>query len=679
DLYWGAFAVVLVIVSYGLWRRGAETRLQPRFKRFPARMTGPTGIVLSVAVAAFAGLGGWIFYNTNVLNIYQSTVAGEKDLAEAEKALAQYEEMPGPIITDVTLNVNLRPDDRQADVTGSYVIENQTGVPLERMIASLPPPATLERAGMTIPGAVVDQAWPDWNVTLYRFETPMAPGEKRTVTFDVVYGRKGFTNDAGQQRVVSNGTFINNRELTPSFGIARSDWMSDRSKRRKYGLDPERRPYKLEDPKGDRFHYLRPDSHWVNADITVTTDDDQIPIAPGYQVSETRADGRITRRFVTQAPIHHFFSIQSARYAVDRSSVEIAPGKAVAVELYHHPEHTANIERMRVAAQTSLKLFSERFSPYQFRQFRILEFPGYATFAQAFANTVPFSEDIGWLQANRDPEKIDLVTFVTAHEIAHQWFAHQFIGGDKQGATMLSESFAQYGAMLVMEQMFGPDQVRQFLKRELDQYLGARGTEAVEELPLVRVENQGYIHYNKGAMVMYLLRNEVGEAPVNAAIGKMIDQFAFKPAPYPTSAQFVTFLRAEVGPDAAKQQLITDLFEKITLYDVEVASAARMQLPDGRWQVSLSVEARKLYADGEGVETEAPLDENFELGVFTQKPDEPGFTRADVRGFERRRLVSGRQELTIIVPAGDPPAFVGVDPYVKRIDRDTSNNVIAVE
>jgi ABC-2 type transport system permease protein len=678
DLYWGAFCVVLVILAYGLWRRGAETRLQPRLARFPARMKGTTGLVLGGAIAAFAGLGGWIFYNTNMVNIYQSSVVAEEELAAAEKALAQYEDMPGPIITDVTLNVNLRPRDRQADVTGSYVIENQTGAPLDRMIAVRPGKATMESQSLTVPGAVIDKDWPEYDVTLYRFETPMAPGEKRIVTFEGVYGRKGFTNGSGQQRVVANGTFVNNSEFSPTLGISRSGWISDRSARRKHGLDPERRPFKLEDPKGDRFTYLRPDSHWVNADITVTTDDDQIPIAPGYQVSETKADGRITRRFVTEAPIHHFFSIQSARYDVRRSSVEIA-GKPVAVELYYHPAHTENLERMEKAAQTSLALFSERFSPYQFRQFRVIEFPGYASFAQAFANTVPFSEDIGWLQANLDPEKIDLVTFVTAHEIAHQWFAHQFVGGDKQGATMLSESFAQYGALLVMEELLGPEQVRQFLKNELDGYLGARGTEAVEELPLVRVENQGYIHYNKGAMVMYFLRNEVGEAPVNAAIRKLIAQFAFKPAPYPTSAQFVAFLRAEVGADPVKQQLITDLFEKITLYDARTTAATKVRLPDGRWQVTLSVEAKKLFADGEGVETEAPMNEVWEVGVFTKKPEEQGFTRANVLAFERRPLRSGAQQVVITLPAGAEPLFAGIDPYVKRIDRDTDNNLIAVE
>jgi ABC-2 type transport system permease protein len=678
QLYWTVFSVILVVLAYGLWRRGAETRLKPRLDRFPARLKGMTGAVLASAVIGFAGLGAWIFYNTTMINVYQSSQDGDKFLAEAEKALAQYEALVGPIITDVKLNVDLRPKDRQAFVAGSYVIENQTNAPLSNMIVMRPTKINLEVKELVVPGGVVDKDWPEFGVTLYRFSTPMQPGEKRVVSFKTIYGRGGFTNGAGQHRVLANGTFLDNFEFTPTLGVSRAAWLTDRSKRRKYGLPVERRPFKLDDPRGDKINYLRPDSHWVNAEITISTDDDQIPIAPGYQVSEVKEKGRITRRFVTEAPIANFFSIQSARYAIKSSTVQIA-GKPVTVELFHYPTHTRNLARMETAAHRSLTLFSERFSPYQFRQFRILEFPGYDLFAQSFADTVPFSEDLGWMQSNRDPKKIDILTFVTAHEIAHQWFAHQFVGGDKQGSTMLSETFAQYGALLVMEDMLGAEQVRQFLKNELDDYLNARGGEAMEELPLVRVENQGYIHYNKGALVMYFLRNEVGEAPVNRAIQRMITQFAFKSAPYPTSAQFVAYLREEVGPDAAKQQLITDLFEKITLYDAKTTAATKVKLPDGRWQVTLTIDAQKLYADGEGKETQVPMAEMWEIGVFTKKPEDEGFTRANVLAFERRPLRNGRQQVILTLPATGEPAFVGVDPYVKRIDRNSDDNIVAVE
>jgi ABC-2 type transport system permease protein len=231
---------------------------------------------------------------------------------------------------------------------------------------------------------------------------------------------------------------------------------------------------------------------------------------------------------------------------------------------------------------------------------------------------------------------------------------------------------------LVMEDMLGAEHVQRFLKNELDGYLGDRGTEAMEELPLVRVEDQGYVHYNKGALAMYFLRNEVGEAPVNRAIQSLIRQFAFKPAPYPTSAQFIGFLRAEVGPDAAKQQLITDLFEKITLYDAKTTAATKVKLPNGGWQVTLTVDAKKLYADGQGNETPAPMLEPWEIGVFTKKPEDEAFTRVNILAFERRSLRSGVQQVVVTLPPGLDPAFAGIDPYTKRIDRNSSDNIIAV-
>ena len=56
-----------------------------------------------------------------------------------------------------------------------------------------------------------------------------------------------------------------------------------------------------------------------------------------------------------------------------------------------------------------------------------------------------------------------------------------------------------------------------FLRYELDRYLLGRGTEQKKELPLSRVENQPYIHYRKGSLVMYALADYIGEDNVNRA------------------------------------------------------------------------------------------------------------------------------------------------------------------
>jgi aminopeptidase N len=81
-LYWGAFAVLLVVASYGLWRRGTELRLKPRLVRLPRRLRGAAGVVTAVATLVFVGSGAWVYYNNNVLNEYVPTPAFEARQAE---------------------------------------------------------------------------------------------------------------------------------------------------------------------------------------------------------------------------------------------------------------------------------------------------------------------------------------------------------------------------------------------------------------------------------------------------------------------------------------------------------------------------------------------------------------------------------------------------------------------
>jgi aminopeptidase N len=236
------------------------------------------------------------------------------------------------------------------------------------------------------------------------------------------------------------------------------------------------------------------------------------------------------------------------------------------------------------AMAASIDLYSASFSPYQFKHARVLEFPAYADFAQAFAGTIPYSEGIGFIINHKDEEKIDMVTYVTAHEIAHQWWAHQVIGANQQGSTLLSESFAQYSALMVMEKLYGRDQIRRFLKYELDRYLASRGSELVEELPLARVENQPYLHYQKGTLVMAWLKDVVGRDVVDRSLRRLIARYAFHAAPYPSSADFLAILREEAGP--AHDALITDLFEKITLYDLTATGMKVAKRPDGKFDVT---------------------------------------------------------------------------------------------
>lgn len=668
QVYWSGFALILGVLAYGLWRRGVTTALRPRLARLAHRLRGWALAPLGIGVALFAGSGVYAYYNTHVLNRYLTAPDREALLADAEKALLGYEKLAQPTIAKVTLDVQIHPREARVVTKGSYRIENRSGQPIDTIHVRWRPPLKMD--AVALDGARLEKEYAEFGYRIYRLAEPMAPGAVRELGFSTTLSERGFPNSAPLTRVVDNGTFVDNSEITPMIGMNRDGLLTDRAKRRKHGLPPDLRPPKLEDESGRAHNALRRDSDWVEADITVTTDADQTPIAPGYLLSDRTENGRRTAHFRPDAPLNHFFSVQSARYEVARSK-----WNDVDLAIYHHPSHAMNVTRMIDAMKASFDVFTREFSPFQFRQARILEFPAYANFAQSFANTIPYSENLGFITRHEDPNKIDMVTYVTAHEIGHQWWGHQLVPSEQQGATMLIESFAQYSALLVMEKTYGRDQVRKFLKYELDRYLRSRGGEVVEELPLARVEDQAYIHYQKGTLVMYWLKEVLGQDVVDRSLARLLSQYAFKGAPYANTTDFLRILREEDGH--RHDALITDLFEKITLLDLKAEKARVTHRPDGKWEVAIDVQARKLYADGKGAETEAPLDEPVEIGVFTAEPGRDGFGADKVLLLERRPLKSGRQTLVAVVDR--EPVYAGIDPYNKRIDRNSEDNLVKVE
>ena len=590
QVYWSAFAMMLLVATHALWRRGATVELRPRLRQMGRHLRGRPLQVLAVSAMVWAATGGWIFYNTKVHNEYTTGPERERLAADFEKTLLPFEKVLQPRVADVTLNVALFPRAARVVTHGRYTLVNRGTQPIGEL--HLQWAQNLQLDAITFAGATVKTDYPRFHYRIYTLAAPMQPGEQRTLDFSTTLEQRGFPNGRPLTAVVPNGSFVNNMQITPSVGFVRAGLLEERAKRRKYGLPAELRPPKLEDESARQFNVLLRDSDWVTADITVSTDGDQTPIAPGRTLSDTGPardrDARRTVHFLSDAPINQFFSIQSGRYDI-RHATWHAPAagdraaRDVDLAVYYAPGHEFNVDRMLAAMQESLALYSKDFTPYQFGQARIIEFPAYAAFAQSFANTIPFSESIGFVQHWKNPTKIDVATYVTAHEIGHQWWGHQLVPSDQQGASMLVETFAQYSALLVMEKHYGKEQVRRFLKYELDRYLRSRGGAVLEELPLDRVEDQDYIYYRKGSVAMYWAKEALGEDVVNGAMRQLLAEHAFKGAPYPNTTDFLKILRAQSGP--ANDQVITDLFEKITLLDLKATNATAKRLPDGKYEV----------------------------------------------------------------------------------------------
>jgi ABC-2 type transport system permease protein len=473
----------------------------------------------------------------------------------------------------------------------------------------------------------------------------------------------GFTNSGSTTDVVYNGSFVNGQMVLPFVGYQeRAELVTDRD-RKQFGLAPKERMRDRDDPRGRAENGLATDADFIAFQATIGTDADQWAIAPGYLQREWTEGGRHYFAYRMDSPILNFFAFQSARYAVRKDR-----WNDVAIEVYYQPGHEYNLGRMIDATKAGLDYFTAAFGPYQHRQFRIIEFPRYATFAQSFPNTVPYSESIGFIARVREdnPDDIDYPYYVTAHELAHQWWGHQVPGANVQGASMLVETLAQYSALMVMKRKYGEAKMQRFLRYELDRYLLGRTTEQKKELPLDRVENQDYIHYRKGSLVMYALADYIGEDNLNRAIRSYRDKWAFKGPLYSNTTDLLDEIRAVTPPQLA--YMLDDCFDSITLYDNRAQSATARALPDGRYEVTLKVIAHKRKAGELGKEDEAPLHDWIDIGVL-DTDDRPLF-------LEKRRIDGEAATFTLVVAS--KPARAGIDPYNKLIDRRPKDNTVAV-
>ncbi|MDX1931310.1 MAG: hypothetical protein SFU56_01770 [Capsulimonadales bacterium] len=672
-LYWLAVSVLLLLAALRLWVRGKEERL---FFRWQNGRIGRAGNVVGVTAAAtVVGSAAFITYNTDVLHEYVPKQEGLRRQETYERSYkAAWEKKPMPHITAVRLDVDLQPERLRYAVRGTYRLRNKSGRPIREVALQTDQTLTVKELRFAVPVTpdIVDNAT---GFRTFRLERPLSPGEETTLDFSLAYDKTGFPNDGIQTAIAENGTFVT--MPVPAIGYQPGGEITDEREREKRKLPKRPRMPALTDTAARNRTYLGSDADWIDFEATVRTSPDQTAIAPGYLQKEWTENGRRCFRYKMDAPIRNFYSFLSARYAVKRDTWTGQDGKKVALEIWYHPAHAYNLDRMMAGMKDALTYCSENFGPYQFRQLRILEFPAYASFAQSFPNTVPYSEAIGFIARVREEEEdIDYPYYVTAHETAHQWWAHQVLGADMEGATLLSESLAEYSALKILEKKYGPERIRRFLRHDLDRYLRGRGGEREEENPLVKVQNQQYIHYPKGALAFYALADRIAEKRLNAVLARFVRDKGFQEPPYTTSLELLEYLKT--ATPAGDRTFLGDLFERITMYDCRATEASAKRLPDGKWRVTVTVSASKRYADGSGRETVAPLDDLFDIGVFAaaqgRQRDKDAVGKPLI--LERHRLTTERRTFTFETET--EPAKAGIDPYNKMIDRIPSDNVIKV-
>lgn len=667
-LYWAAWAMLFAAVTMLFWVRGPELGIRQRLATARARFTGGTARLAGLAVALILTLGGFIFYNTNVLNVYVPAHKNGRIEAEYERRYGRYRNLPQPSIAGAQLRFELHPETPALDARGSYRLVNHTGAPIRSVHVETPNGRDYEVRSMTFDRAskaeIVD---PAHGYRTFALERALAPGESMQFSFDVAMRPRGFRNGGAETALVRNGSYFD-RRLLPFIGYQPGFEVSGDAQRKRFGLPPQAPMPGPGDTAARRFQSRFRDGDRMQVETIVGTAADQIAVVPGMLRRSWTENGRRYFHYGSRIPETFGTAVFSARYAVEKGRWTPSAGgskQSVALEIFHHPPHRANLDRMMAGMKASLDYYTSTFGPFPYRELRVVEVPPYSINGRAFPSALALAEQN--FITRTGPGIVDLTFFGTAHEVAHQWWGGQVRPAYAKGRGFVSETLANYSAMLVTEKVLGTAEARRVYDYQMNRYLTQRG-ETGRDVPLLEVDDHPHVSYGKGAVAMYTLREHIGAEAVNGALRRFLEKYHESGPPYATSLDLYTELRAVTPPSL--HALLTDLFETITLWDVKTQSAAARRLPDGKYEVTLEVMAQKLRADGSGIETATPMNDLVEVGIFAPGKEDPIY-------LTRHRIRTGQQTIRIIVP--QEPSRAGVDPYRKLIERERDDNVVDVE
>ena len=665
-LYWLAMAGLMLLAIFFLWSRGVEQGVITKIKSMVKTNQVTSYWKFGTLLVIWFSSGGFIYYNTNHLNHFLSKSEKEQVQADYEKKYIGYSQLPMPKVTKVSSAVDLYPDKRKLMVTSELVLTNRTQQAINTIHFSFPVEATVTES--TLENATLKSADPKYKYHIYDLDSALQPGESTKFQYSLTTQPLGFSGGHQSTSVVRNGSFVMTTHTQPTVGLQTDYLLKENRIRKNYGLKDIDRRADWMDATQFNHNVIRSDSDFVEFETIVSTLKGQTAIAQGDLVNQWTKGERGYFQYRSKVPLVNFAGYLSADYRLVEET-----WNNIAIQVFHYPEHHQNINRIIKSVRDSLAYYTNAFGPYPHQQIRVVEFPGYQTFAKAFPSTIAFSESFGF-SADVTDEVLDMPYYIIAHEMAHQWWGNQVIAANIEGDGFIHESFAQYSALMIMEQRFGKDKLREFLKFELERYLKGRAKDPRGENPLVKVASQKHIHYGKGALAFYALKEKIGEERLNDIFKQFFKMRAYSSEPYATSIDFINLLKSETAQE--HHPFIVDLFEKISLYDFKVTDASVRTLNDGQYEVSVEVETRKFYANPFGEESEQPFLDSVEVALYSHSNSIASLNNAALLKIEPHQFDSVTNQFKMIV--SEKPSKVVIDPDHLFIERELDDNLLEI-
>ncbi|MCE7983620.1 MAG: M1 family peptidase [Caldilinea sp. CFX5] len=237
--------------------------------------------------------------------------------------------------------------------------------------------------------------------------------------------------------------------------------------------------------------------------VTATMSSDLVPVASGTLITSTvLGDGQTRHRWVT-GPSREFLLHLSPIFG--STTVE---AYGTQVTSYWLPGQEAAGRAALNYAVAALRIFSDLFGPYPFRDMRVAPAP-----LNYRGMEYPQVSLIG---VETYDQYRDALEILVVHEVAHQWW-YQMVHNDPVNEPWLDEALAEYGVKLYMEQVYGGDNPVILQEKRW-------------QVPITTIKGQG------------------GDRPLHQGVGEFASDPQYETIIYGKGALFYDALRQALGP-----------------------------------------------------------------------------------------------------------------------------------
>lgn len=649
-LYWLGFAIILSVLTIGMWQSSLQLTFLDRLKSLPKSLY-QSKVLVVISLLIWISCGAFIYQQTNVVGRYQNKQEAVNWNINYEKKYKSFDKLPQPTIKSIKMQVDLFPNEARYTVKGSYVLKNETNEPIKRLLITLH--KAVNEFEINIPNAKAQKIDKEFNQQFINLKTALNPGEELKMDFSINVIRSGFVSFDTENSVVANGTYIELEKFVPHFGYNPYLEIDDDRLRKKEGLPTHQIP-----------NFTDRNYHLIDLESTISTNSDQQVVTVGKLEKSWQANNRNYFRYKTEVPINFMFALSSAKYQIKKENY-----KGLALSIYYQLGHEYNVETMFKAMKDALDYGSTNFNPYPLKYFTIAEIPHYKGAATAYPGVVFNAERINYLTNYSNPNIVNQSYAITTHEVAHQWWANMLAPADVMGYAMLTESLAKYTEAMLLEKKYGKMHLRTYLRDDNNLYY-AYGNPNEKEFPLAQTYGQNNVHYQKGGLVMYAVKEVLGEEQMNKVLRDLIAKHRNPNQKAITKDLIDELLKAA---PANQKSFIDESFNQVVNYRMELKVLQCKPLANGKFSVYLQVNVGK---NKSGVDQLMPPDMDIDIAFFNQpildldKNSKPIY-------LQKHRFNQLVTKLTIMVD--QKPKTVALDPFGYLLDANLKDNMDEVK